>query len=496
VSDVIGLALHEDRIAGVVVRRRLGKLSLLGTFDLPVGDDVSAAIRAKLRELGVRTRRAHVGIPRRRAIVKVIEIPAVAGADLRRMVGFELERHLPFPAADALYDFLVLDQTPGRPVRVLLVAVERRVFDRVSQLLRDAGLVPRLVDVTIHSLALLASAAPRSGPGDGRVVLAIEEAEAELAVVRGGRPIASRAFPLPPDGKDRSQALAEELRRSLAPLPGDHRAALTDVVVMGGAPAPGNGWTELPVLTEVPLPPGLRAVADDAALLPALAMALRRPFGGPLRTSLMPAELRPRPFPWPVAVTAGLAALTLLLALAIPAVTMIRDERRLDALERSLGALAPTVREVERLAAAVDRSRREVETLRSFEAQHVRALPVLRELTELLPQDVWLTNLTIDRKGIELAGFANSASQLIPLLEASPTFDRVEFTSPVTKGRDREQFRLKAGWERPPGATVPAASPPAPLGGTRPGATRERGSRPAPAPAPPAGTPRPAPEPR
>ena len=49
-------------------------------------------------------------------------------------------------------------------------------------------------------------------------------------------------------------------------------------------------------------------------------------------------------------------------------------------------------------------------------------------------------------------GFANAASQLIPLLEASPTLERVEFTSPVTKGRDREQFRLRATWERRGGA--------------------------------------------
>jgi hypothetical protein len=73
---------------------------------------------------------------------------------------------------------------------------------------------------------------------------------------------------------------------------------------------------------------------------------------------------------------------------------------------------------------------------------------MLRELTETLPADAWLTNFSFDRTGLELGGFANAASQLIPLLEASPGLERVEFTSPVTKGRDREQFRLRANWER------------------------------------------------
>jgi Tfp pilus assembly protein PilN len=100
----------------------------------------------------------------------------------------------------------------------------------------------------------------------------------------------------------------------------------------------------------------------------------------------------------------------------------------------------------------VERARRELATLRSFEEQGLHPLPLLRELTETLPGDAWLTNLSVDRSGLELGGFANAASQLIPLLEASPTLERVEFTSPVTRGRDREQFRLHASWEHRGGA--------------------------------------------
>jgi Tfp pilus assembly protein PilN len=454
VSDVIGLTLREDRLDVVVVRRQLRRTRVLAGFSLTIGEQVEGALRVKLRELAVRSRRVHIGLPRRRAVVKAIELPAVAGADLRRMIGFELERHLPFAAADALFDFHVLEAVPDRPVRVLLVAVERRVFESVGQLLKDAGLVPRLVDVTIHSLAVFAV----QGEGErheGRVVIHVEDGEAELAVIRNGRPLLSRAFPLPPNGKEREQALGEELRRSLASLRPEDRDAVADVTATGTGPLGGTDWAELPLHTTLSLPAGIGGIPEDSRLLPALAMALRRPGKGVLRTNLVPDELRPRPFPWPVAVTGGLAAATLLLALAVPAVTMLREEARLDALNAAVAELAPRVREAEQLAAAVDRARREVETLRSFEAQHLRLLPVLRELTELLPQDVWLTNVSADRKGLELAGFANAASQLIPLLEASPALDRVEFTSPVTKGRDREQFRLKASWEQPP--TPPAA---------------------------------------
>jgi Tfp pilus assembly protein PilN len=340
------------------------------------------------------------------------------------------------------------------------------------------------VDISIHGVALLAAPADGTAPPAARAVLGLDETEAEVAIIRGRRLLGSRAFPLPAEPKERPRALAEELRRSLAPLRPEDRQALADVLVSGSVPAPGADWTDLAVRTDVALPPGLQVAVDDPGLLPALAMALRRPGRGPLRTSLMPDEVRPRPFPWPLAATAVLAGLTVLLALAIPALTMIRDERRLAALTRTLAELAPRVREVEQLAGGVERARREAETLRSFDAQHIRVLPILRELTELLPQDVWLTNFSVDRKGVELAGFANGASQLIPLLEGSATFDRVEFTSPVTKGRDREQFRLKTGLEAPPPGPVSAAAPPA----VTPPPPAGRAPR-APAPGPPAKSP-------
>jgi Tfp pilus assembly protein PilN len=128
-------------------------------------------------------------------------------------------------------------------------------------------------------------------------------------------------------------------------------------------------------------------------------------------------------------------------------VTFVKERRALAALDAGIARLAPEVQRAERLTAELERARRELATLRGFEEQGLHPLPVLRELTESLPADAWLTNLSVDRRGLELGGFANAASQLIPLLEASPGLERVEFTSPVTKGRDREQFRLHATWE-------------------------------------------------
>ncbi len=439
-SDLVGLALRDGRVDVVAVRMGLRARTVIAAFSVPADDEAAAAIRGQLAEAGVRARRAHVGLPRRAVVAKAVELPQVPGSDLRRMVGYELERHLPFPPSDAMFDFEVLDGSAGGPVRVLLVAAERRSQERVREILQDVGLTPRLVTVGVHSLARMADE-----DGRGRIFLWVEASDAELAVVNKGRVVASRAFPLPPDGEAREQALNAELTRTLAALPEADRADVAEVVVDGVAPAPVSA-DAIPVRLAAAVPPDVAAPAHASPL--ALAVALERPGSKPFVANLLPDELRPRPFPWPLAATAALSLLAVGIGLAIPAVTFVKERRVLGALEADIARLAPEVRRAEELAADVERARREAATIRAFDDQGVRPLPVLQELTDTLPADAWLTNLSVDRNGLELAGFANAASQLIPLLEASPGLERVEFTSPVTKGRDREQFRLRATWER------------------------------------------------
>ena len=440
-TDLVGLALGDGRVDVVALRGRLGARRLVTAFSVPADEDAAGAIRRQLVEAGVRARRVQVGLPRRAVVAKAVELPAVPGADLRRMVGFELERHLPFPPSDALFDFEVLEGGAGGPVRVLLVAVERRSHERVRQLLRDAGLVPRLVGVAIHGLARFVA----GDPARGRIVLWLETAEAELAVIIRGRVVGSRAFPVPADGDARAQVLEVELGRTLAALPETDRREIAEVVV-GGLNPPTFRVETLPVRVGIGAPPRFGSL--DGASLPALAAALERPSRKSPVANLVPDELRPRPFPWPLAATAALALLTFGVGAAIPAVTFVRERRALATLEARIARLAPEVQRAERLTAELERARRELAALRGFEEEGLHPLPVLRGLTDTLPADAWLTNLSVDRSGLELGGFANAASQLIPLLEASPDLERVEFTSPVTKGRDREQFRLRAAWER------------------------------------------------
>ena len=76
---------------------------------------------------------------------------------------------------------------------------------------------------------------------------------------------------------------------------------------------------------------------------------------------------------------------------------------------------------------------------------------ILKELSQILPSTVWIWNIKFSGNDLEMSGFADSASDLISLLDRSPLFEKVEFLAPVTKERERrtggdkekERFKIK-----------------------------------------------------
>ncbi|OLP59711.1 hypothetical protein BJF93_08045 [Xaviernesmea oryzae] len=71
----------------------------------------------------------------------------------------------------------------------------------------------------------------------------------------------------------------------------------------------------------------------------------------------------------------------------------------------------------------------------------------LDELTALLPDGVWLTNLSVSGDGLEVSGYARDSSIVINALAASAVYRNPEFTAPVVRiqGESSERFDVKAG---------------------------------------------------
>src|SRR5438128_1521512 len=135
---------------------------------------------------------------------------------------------------------------------------------------------------------------------------------------------------------------------------------------------------------------------------------------------LIPSAIKPRRFTRQELRTAGALVATVLLALAALLVPGFVESRRLARLNGEIARIDPDVRAVERVARELDQKRQLLDTVQKINTSALQPLAVLRELTEILPSDAWVTYLALDAKGVEMTGQAGAASNLIPLFENSP----------------------------------------------------------------------------
>ncbi|MER9918741.1 MULTISPECIES: PilN domain-containing protein [unclassified Mesorhizobium] len=87
-----------------------------------------------------------------------------------------------------------------------------------------------------------------------------------------------------------------------------------------------------------------------------------------------------------------------------------------------------------------------VEKIRQEKKTTASLVRVWAELTHLLPDTAWLTDLSAKGDDLTITGFAASAAELIQPIDASPLFSAPEFASPVVKvpGQDGEHFTISA----------------------------------------------------
>src|SRR5262245_3232666 len=473
-GPLLGVVVLSDRLAVAAVD---GERVEAFSID---AENPAVMLREELSKRQLSPRTVALGLARSSVFVKPIDLPGV-GSDLREMVRLNLDGYLPFAAEDAPFDFLTLPAQPDAArreeplVHVLVAAAEPRVADAALRIAEEARLRPVSLTVAAHDLLGLVR------PQREQKIVWVHRAGTSTDILCLVGP--TLAFSRTVSGDD-DHALPDEIRRSTSVLRWRGSDAVwvsgdVDPHALGGLEMPIGEphWTQRARERLAALPP------EDAGVNQlALAVAM----GGTRRArplDLLPKRLQPRRLTRAQAITAGVAAATVLIGLAALFVPGFREQRYLSRVNAEIARVDPQVKAVERVVRELERKRKLVATVSGIEAAAMRPLPVLRELTDLLPTDAWLTNLSFDQKGVELTGQAAAASALIPILENSPLLEQVTFVSPVTRGREKEQFRIRAAWEVAPVAAAPTPPPagaPAAGGRQAPGQPSVPGARQAP----------------
>jgi type IV pilus assembly protein PilM len=196
-GDVVGLDIEPGLVAAVKVRVN-GTIRAERAAALPLEADVVRegevvdvdALTEALRELFSGSglgKRVRVGIANQRTVMRTIDLPPVTDRkELAAAVRFQAQDQVPMPLSNAVLDFhpLGLVETPtGSRMRVVLVAAQRDMVERLLSAVRRAGLTPEGVDLS--AFALIRSLHDRVEGDDGRVLYLNVDGLTNLAIAEG-----------------------------------------------------------------------------------------------------------------------------------------------------------------------------------------------------------------------------------------------------------------------------------------------------------------------
>ena len=112
-----------------------------------------------------------------------------------------------------------------------------------------------------------------------------------------------------------------------------------------------------------------------------------------------------------------------------------REGEAIDDRQRLAGALQERLADVPQLRARIAALRGETTYIRDRKQALPSVLRVIDDLSRILPNDVWLSRMSVDGDELTATGFAADASTLLGLVEQSPFFEAAEFRAPSTRRR-------------------------------------------------------------
>lgn len=196
----LSLDIGSSSIKMVEVRGQGSRLKITNAGLIPLHADavqnhcvqdigqVSQAIRLLVEEHGVRTQEAVAAVPGPAVIIKPVSLPAQEPAALAETILFEAGNFIPESLDNVNLDYQVLGRDPATDtIDVLLVAVRKDIINSYLTAIREAGLIPAIMDVDYFAIENMFEANYSPDPGEVVALINIGAGYSSLTIMQGGR---------------------------------------------------------------------------------------------------------------------------------------------------------------------------------------------------------------------------------------------------------------------------------------------------------------------
>ncbi|HLW79553.1 MAG TPA: type IV pilus assembly protein PilM [Terriglobia bacterium] len=237
-GGLVGLDVGSSSVKAVELGRRGGKYELLSMAveDFPPGAvvnqsiadaiSVAMAIGKVFAENNIRTSQVATAVSGHSVIVKKITVAGDTADEVAEAIGEEAERAIQLDLGEVTWDYQVLGAAPGRNLfDVMLVAVKREKVLSHTEVIRQAGKQPVVVDIDAFALQNAFEMSYEPSPHQVNALLDVGSNITNINIVRNGVPLFTRDISAGADRLAESAGAAGtegeaavQLRASLEPL--------------------------------------------------------------------------------------------------------------------------------------------------------------------------------------------------------------------------------------------------------------------------------------
>ncbi len=447
------IAIEKGSIAVAFGKRFLSRVSMKAGKDFrfdtaayPDPEACASSVSLAAAEFPMKKAEVVLSIPKAWTIVTTAEFPVTIKENIREAMRHELDRLTPFSHDEALYDFRVLRESEGK-LSVLLVAAKASVVMPYIDALKNKGIV--ISRVTSHVTSLGAFCGYGSGLQDFVMLRDREDAYEGSLFLDGTIQSVFTVFKSDRPAEQVHAALFQELGLLASSLK-EHGRDLR--IVLSSEASDPSVRDLLMQKTGMPVTPAEEFLRKGAAPRPDTDTMLSAQSG--LIELLWPQAqvldffsrgLRHQKHP-PLLLTGVLSCALIAAGLVYLYAPLELEKRRSAEIDRMIAAKKEDVRKVEDLKKQVASLASEISTIQSFRKKKPLTVNLVREVTTVLPNNAWLTRLRISETQVDIEGFAGSATELIPKLEASKSLSKAELASATYRDQrmNADRFIIKA----------------------------------------------------
>jgi Tfp pilus assembly protein PilN len=463
IGKCIGIAFEGENLRLALVARQFHQYRVLELLELenyrqlPREEIHKRASLFLQRNKAVHCRSV-LSVSRKDVIVRQIELPAEAEANLPKVVEYQIASLVPSEDAAICYDYLVSKSSnASKTILVSIILILKSVVDFYLDLCAGLGFkVVRVVPAPVGVANFFLTLEKHFKIGSAVLGFYVDGHLESIGLL-------NRSFQLVrvaalPESENLLETVARELDVFRSQLGTAENQALEAYLV--GLPEVRSDSFDTRHFLVRPLNVastlGVRIGRADfegralqqhfMAVAAAITGLRRRP---PLPLNLLPPERQVRKSRWMMTPTYVLVAINVLVALALLLRAPLQERSYSRQLVQEITHLEPEVKKIRSVEKQITDLQRRSELLSSFRKSHSQILAALNELSRILPKDTWINDLTLKRREIEFAGFSDGASRLPQILDNSPFFEGAEFIGSITRDSNgKEVCRIRMTLEK------------------------------------------------